>query len=779
MEGFNKSIGWICRILICLLLLSPTVLAIEPIEKVMIVNVDALRNDVYMQTNDVLGLQNLFYLGGFFINSTTVLPSITLAAQASIFTGNNPGSHLVAGHNWFDRNNLEFRSYGPGVWYDDIIWSEGQANDDLSENIQTIYEGAYNSNLNSIVVANHYSRLGDGTTTWKKPGLLALKNSILFTDFHKTDDLSVDDAKVSIEDSDFDILTIYLPGNDENSHENGPSTQLNYINSYTYDDLNEILNALKNQGLSDSTLVVLTSDHGQTEVIDDDAHAIGRDELEGLLRGVGYSVEDDFDESDVVVATNGGMCQVYIRDLSKDWGQYPSIDDLQPALDVFSNQAYVDEILVRVGGGKYQHYVDGEIHNLSYFEDNPDYPDGASRIQGLNCERSGDIILLANYALDYYFENEPKKGVHGNLWWEDSLVPLVFSHPGMDSCTGSGAKNIDIAPTIAELMGFEMPGADGKSLANEVLSCFVREAGESVTITVNVENDGEGDATDFMVEIWEDVPGSGTLIHEETINGLGSGDSVNVSATWSSVTPGHYEFYAVINPLGNDETTTDDNVASRDQTWVGRVEETNAGLGTTVSVEYAGQDVQLHIASATDPVIGGTPNRIDKIVDVTTQQDFRDAEIRISYDEAQLTVREESLRLHWWDEDAGEWVEVPFSGVNTDENYVWGHVDHFSIYTAIGQAKPDIDVQLDIEPEILRDNREFNLSITVGNNGDAPAPNTNFEAYLFDGDNISDLGSWTESLDVGGGVHDNLAPNNHGGRRLHRFHNSRLRPKGA
>lgn len=64
------------------------------------------------------------------------------------------------------------------------------------------------------------------------------------------------------------------------------------------------------------------------------------------------------------------------------------------------------------------------------------------------------------------------------------------------------------------------------------------------------------------------------------------------------------------------------------------------------------------------------------------------ATIRIDYTDEQLAaagVDESTMRIHYWDADLGEWVEVE-THVNTSENYAWATVNHFSIWGLFGQA---------------------------------------------------------------------------------------------
>ena len=59
-------------------------------------------------------------------------------------------------------------------------------------------------------------------------------------------------------------------------------------------------------------------------------------------------------------------------------------------------------------------------------------------------------------------------------------------------------------------------------------------------------------------------------------------------------------------------------------------------------------------------------------------------EIRMYYTEAEVAgIDESQLKLYYWNKETYQWEIVPDSGVNTVENYVYGTVDHLSIFGAL------------------------------------------------------------------------------------------------
>ena len=746
-EGFCKLV--LVEISILLILMNSVSSQTDKINRVVIILVDGSRGDGLYGTS-LAGTKYLLEHGVSYNVTESSFPTITPSAHATIYTGSFPKNTGITGYRYFDRNSEKYRDHNE--FSDQVRLTLGW---DLQSS--TLFETAPSE------YSNKYSFLefiSTGASYEIVP--LAMWYYNLKPDKDNQDFLQGDDAVFSevknclkypllcnLASNDFDLMAVWVPGIDESSHMYGPkSPEVAEIYSNLGQEFTDFTNFLdKDLGVLDDTLIVIVSDHGQTQVVDDSFHAVGRSELEILLSGVGYSVSGDYGLSDAVVASNGGMAMVYVRDINHDWSVYPSLSVLQPALDEFVVQPFVEDVLVRVEGGEYQVYDGGGLQPLSVLEGK--YPSAVERVEGLNSGRSGDIILLANYGDGFYFEDEPKLGVHGNLNWEDTYVPLIFSNPGMGSCSLSGARNVDIAPTIADLMGFRMDGVDGVSLAGDVLTCFKRGVGEELVVNVSVGNSGPGIAGGFTVSFYDGDPeSSGVLIGEESVGLLGVNQTVWVSTTWTPQSTGGHEVYVLVDELNTViETDESDNTGFMGQEVILKDVSENPTAGVETEVESF-NPVNILSTLVSDPKPGGTDDTIGKFVDLTADNDFIEASVKISYDEASLNVREESLKMYFW--DGSGWVPVARSGVNTLENYVWAYVGHFSTYTAIGATKPDLNISLDLNSTSVREKDPVSVSISVSNTGDAPSQDCVIEAYILDDYNVTQLETGDCSLGAGG-----------------------------
>jgi len=104
--------------------------------------------------------------------------------------------------------------------------------------------------------------------------------------------------------------------------------------------------------------------------------------------------------------------------------------------------------------------------------------------------------------------------------------------------------------------------------------------------------------------------------------------------------------------------------------------------------------------------------------------------INVTYDDSGMSSMEKRrLRLNWYNETSGEWVRLVSAGnppccygagVNTDENYVWANVSHFSDYGMQAPEVPDKHlggVGVSVLPKIQEGeaNKSYNFTIRITN----------------------------------------------------------------
>jgi hypothetical protein len=293
-----------------------------------------------------------------------------------------------------------------------------------------------------------------------------------------------------------DVLSVYLSGTDGYAHvaEQGPdAARREYLREVVDPLLARLADRLRERDALDDRWVVVTSDHGHTEVVHDDAHALSMDgeaEPPALLEKAGFRVrrfrldvpaDADFQ---AVLAYQGAMAFVYLADRSTctapgqacDWTRPPRYRDdvLAAAEAVYANngdgglvpelRGTLDLVLARRPrpvpevDAPFEVYVgDGRLMPVAEYlarHPHPTYVQLEARLRDLavgpHGERAGDLILLAHNGdreqpdRRYYFASRYRSW-HGSPSRRDSEIPLVVAHPRR-----SGA---DIARLVRRAIG--------------------------------------------------------------------------------------------------------------------------------------------------------------------------------------------------------------------------------------------------------------------------------------------------------------------------------------
>ena len=438
-----------------------------------------------------------------FRNCVTAFPSVTVTCHASIMTGSYPGVHGIVGNNWFIRKKWQTiadrkynlgeatREYVKRAWwhhYSDPGLGNGYisgqaysiANADLHMK-RTIYEAH-----NEIRPDKNFNIF---EMVWRG---VAAENPYQYTDLINLDDLFYIFSTWHRKNAWLDtscmaelverigkksrpaLIVGWLPGMDGYSHKNGPSKQCDYFRSDQRDSFDKLIKKLhtrlEREGLLDSTLLVITADHGQYASLEankvseiDIYRTISRKLKNELLplNSKGTKVNNKTEKASIVVMPNGGMCQIYASKDSdgKDWDSPLQVDRINRIVSVLAadKDLGIDLIFVRAEDKQYRFWRNNNIYDLSDItERTTKYPLLRERINGLNePSRSGDILISSRNG--FYYDEKKYKGEHGTIARDDSYVPLIFAGKGISSpetCLETEVRTIDIAPTIAGIMGF-------------------------------------------------------------------------------------------------------------------------------------------------------------------------------------------------------------------------------------------------------------------------------------------------------------------------------------
>ncbi|MDP9001664.1 MAG: alkaline phosphatase family protein [Myxococcota bacterium] len=429
----------------------------------------------------------------------STLPSTTMAAWVTAFTGVGPAHHGVTGNEFFIREERRLAAPAPATFNDHdpviSIYTDQYLNRLCVA--PSVYERMRLEDPNVLVwVAMQQFYAGADRLLLTKPTVVveAFQSFVeeavtkLATQketravYQKLDEQIMDVVVGALDAGPIpDVLTVYLSGTDLYAHvaaEGPDAARRRYLREVVDPQMQRLAEKLRARRALDGRYVVVTSDHGHTEVLHDEVHALTtKDEHTppALLRKAGFRLrpfkldvakDDDFQ---AVLTYQGAMAYIYVADRSTctnakticDWVRPPRYEeDVLPVADAFYRnnedgslvpelKGTLDMILTRrprpfaEEALPFQVYVGGGnvVPIEKYLAENPHptYVDVPSRLRELGVgphgERAGDVILLAHDgdrdapAQRYYFA-EPYHSWHGSPSRKDSEIPLIVARAG-------------------------------------------------------------------------------------------------------------------------------------------------------------------------------------------------------------------------------------------------------------------------------------------------------------------------------------------------------------
>jgi predicted AlkP superfamily pyrophosphatase or phosphodiesterase len=424
---------------------------------VVLVSVDGLAN-FYLDDPkaDMPTLRKLAREGARAQGMVCSFPTVTWPNHTTLVTGATPAKHGVIGNNYLDR-----KSATPVPFIPDPLFDKDQI-----VKVPTIYDVAHRAGLVTAGIiwpASRNARTLDwtvpdmfGKEAWPKYGtqiwLEELRQDGLPVDEHgawtgesgggvKRDWLYTRMARHLFQKHPPNLLVIHLVEVDHVEHKHGPrSTEAYWSVSYADDRLRDIVEAIKLSPHADKTTLVVASDHGFFPISKDIRPNV-------LLKQEGLISKD---KKQAYCLSQGGGCMVYVLD---DNHREQTIEKLRKKL------AKIEGIQAVLGKEEYT-----KLGQPTPAED-PHAPDlwlAAKSGYSFTNSDSGDETVV------------PRKtpgGTHGYLPDQpDMLATLVISGYGIKPGTNLGKiQSLDVAPTMARLLGVELPTAQGKPLMPALL----------------------------------------------------------------------------------------------------------------------------------------------------------------------------------------------------------------------------------------------------------------------------------------------------------------------
>jgi predicted AlkP superfamily pyrophosphatase or phosphodiesterase len=382
-------------------------------------------------------------------------PTVTWPTHTTLATGTTPARHGVVGNNYFDRATARTVP----LILDRIF------NKDQTVKVPTIYDAAHQAGLKTAAVcwpASREARSLDWTVpdmfeadAWPKYGTQSWLKELRLAGWPvdkqnawcsmpgggvPRDWLYTRMVRHVLQKHAPNLILVHLVEPDHVEHAHGPrSAEAYWIASYSDDRIRDLVEAIEASPMAGKTTLFVLSDHGFFPVNYEIRPNVVLRKL-GLIQGSGQT-----EKRMAYCMAEGGACGVYIIDEARRD---------QIAQQLRTELARLEGVQSVFGTGEFD-----QIGQPSPRQ-NP---------------RGADLWLSARS--DYAFSEasgghlevlkQPKlTGTHGYLPDQPDMLALcIVSGPGLKAGTKLGKiRAIDIAPTVARILGIELPTAEGKPL---------------------------------------------------------------------------------------------------------------------------------------------------------------------------------------------------------------------------------------------------------------------------------------------------------------------------
>jgi len=379
--------------------------------RVIIISVDSMNNDFIfneIENPDFSITPNIGALvrnGAAFTDAEAIMPTKTQVNHITIVSGSYADNIGIVGNYVFDPTkkskaflgNIDFPWKNPSLIKADTIFKAMEReNPDYTSLVV-----AGKNYVGRPIWADYQSGPAYTSENAEKLGIKKFPEIMLWD---SPDEWVMDNALLLLDEVDPDIALIHLPFLDPVQHSFGHGSMESWAALAWADyQIGRLLQYLIDSGKLESTLLVVTADHGQTNTWE-------RINLEKILRSEGLSTN---------VISDGAFASIFLTNEA----------DLDEAVDILSGLDYVDGIW----------YGDGfdEIH--------------------IRTPYTGDIAVSMVPPYEAFSRFRPPfMGIHGGL--QQRFVPLIFFGPNVErGVLMDKASLTDIVPTICEITGYPLP----------------------------------------------------------------------------------------------------------------------------------------------------------------------------------------------------------------------------------------------------------------------------------------------------------------------------------
>jgi len=214
--------------------------------------------------------------------------------------------------------------------------------------------------------------------------------------------------------------------------------------------IGQMVAALKQQGLLDSTTIIITAKHGQSPIDPNRFFPIP-----------GHSGNNGTPPSGII----GSLLPAVYNDANNGLGlAEDDISQMWLADASRTGEAVTDLEIAARAIGLGQIYYGGSLNVLFNPPGVPEQPGPCCKLREGGDPRSPDIVVIPNVGV-VYTGNLKKQSEHGGFAWDDTNVMLLVSNANLEPRTiNSFVETAQVAPTILKILGLDPNALDAVRL---------------------------------------------------------------------------------------------------------------------------------------------------------------------------------------------------------------------------------------------------------------------------------------------------------------------------
>jgi hypothetical protein len=477
----------------------------KPFDHVLAILADGARWDVLerlVAAGEMPHLRQHFVDRGGLRSATSVFPTVSGPAHLPLLTGLHPGRANLPGIRWAERPTgkrghflFRTRSYM-------APWRPAKLERDIPASVRTLFH-----HVPGIADVNTWFVRGCPTAarmTRFSKGASFLK-SLATTDWYAST-LQAEAAVMRAWERGYPSVHAVFASIDELGHRCGPESEQS-LEAYRRFDacLGRLMAELHRRGKLERTLIIISSDHGQTGT---HTHV----DIDDLMRPIYPATlvypklwKHLFSAQAAAMVSGNSMANLYLQS-ENGWQQRPDCETGRaaellaallaspaiahvlyrraPGVYVLADskgRAVVDARELLAGKAELGFSVEGENplgygplpsrmdrEQVASLTAGTEYPDAPwQMVEFFRSARAGDVAVCAKAGFDLRsrFEYQPHNGSHGALERAHMLVPVAINARWTDT---KPMSNVDLFPTILSALGLSVPeGLSGRVVALE------------------------------------------------------------------------------------------------------------------------------------------------------------------------------------------------------------------------------------------------------------------------------------------------------------------------